>query len=232
MTRERPAVRRGGLRWDERALLPGHAGVRPWLAVLLALAFTAAGALADIQRIDRLGIVFQACYFVGCLLAITVVARKDLFGPMVAPPLILAFAVPSVVLVVGSVPTGGGVAAALAVGTPLINGFPTMAITTGFTLAIGIFRICTQRPPGASESLPQSNSDLDIGDPGMTAPDIDNAEPRRPEPARPNSLGAPPRRVRTRVREADSEPLTEPILRVTKEAFSRFKSESFRRRQL
>jgi hypothetical protein len=41
------------------------------------------------------------------------------------------------------------IATALAVGTPLINGFPTMAITTGFTLVIGTLRLITQRRPSA-----------------------------------------------------------------------------------
>ncbi|HSZ31454.1 MAG TPA: DUF6542 domain-containing protein [Pseudonocardiaceae bacterium] len=45
------------------------------------------------------------------------------------------------------------VATALAVGTPLIDGFPTMAITTGFTLAIGIFRVITQRRPTPRRDL-------------------------------------------------------------------------------
>ncbi len=113
-----------------------------------------AGAFADIERLNRLGIVFQACYFLGCLLAVVVVQRKGLFGPMVQPPLILAVAVPGVILEVGSPPTDGGmVAAALAVGTPLIDGFPTMAITTGFTLVIGIFRLITQRRPTSRHDL-------------------------------------------------------------------------------
>ncbi|MGQ0773822.1 MAG: DUF6542 domain-containing protein [Pseudonocardiales bacterium] len=215
MTRERPVVQRRGLQWDERSLLPHHAGVKPWLAVLLTLALTAAGVLADIHRINQLGVVFDACYFLGCLLAVVVVTRKGLFGPMVQPPLVLAFAVPSVVVLSGSVPSGGGVAAALAVGTPLINGFPTMAITTGLTLAIGIFRIRTQRPPAASEPSPQSSK---------------NPEPS-PEPVRPAALGARTR-VREEVREPDIEPLTEPILRVTEEVFARFSpSERPRRRQ-
>jgi hypothetical protein len=138
---------RGG-RWDERSLLPGRPGAPWWAAVLSALGLTAVGVFADIERLNRLGIVFQACYFVGCLLAVVMVQRKGLFGPMVQPPLILAIAVPGVVLAAGSLPTGGGMmATALAVGTPLINGFPTMAITTGLVVAIGAFRLVTQRRP-------------------------------------------------------------------------------------
>ena len=140
---------RGG-RWDECSLLSDRPGAPWWAAVLSALGLTAVGVFADIERLNRLGIVFQACYFVGCLLAVAMVQRKGLFGPMVQPPLILAIAVPGVVLAAGSLPSGGGMmATALAVGTPLINGFPTMAITTGLVLAIGAFRLVNQRRPSA-----------------------------------------------------------------------------------
>ncbi|HKR52190.1 MAG TPA: DUF6542 domain-containing protein [Pseudonocardiaceae bacterium] len=143
-THARSAIQVG--RWDECSLLPGRVGLPWWGAVGCALGLTAVGVFVDIERLNRLGIVFQACYFLGCLLAVVVVQRKALFGPMVQPPLILAVAVPGVVLAAGSLPTGGGtVAAALTVGTPLINGFPTMAITTAVTLAIGTFRLITQR---------------------------------------------------------------------------------------
>ncbi|MGH4007273.1 MAG: DUF6542 domain-containing protein [Pseudonocardiaceae bacterium] len=147
-TLTRSASRRG--RWDECSLLIDRPGVPWWAAIGCTLGLTALGVFVDIERLNRLGIVFQACYFLGCLLAVVVVQRKGLFGPMVQPPLILAVAVPGVVLAIGSLPTGGGVvAAALTVGTPLINGFPTMAITTGVVIAIGAFRLVTQRPPTA-----------------------------------------------------------------------------------
>jgi hypothetical protein len=117
--------------------------------VLWTLGLAATGVFADVERLNRLGLVFQICYFLGCLLAVVVVQRKGLFGPMIAPPLILAVAVPGVVLAAGSTSTGRGmIATALMVGTPLINGFPTMAITTGCTLAIGMLRLVIQRRPG------------------------------------------------------------------------------------
>ncbi len=147
-TRTRSAGARGS--WEDYALVPDGPGMPWWAAVLCTLALAATGVFADLERINRLSIVFQVCYFLGCLFAVVVVQRRGLFAPMVAPPLILAVAVPGVVLATGSTPTGGGlVATALAVGTPLINGFPTMAITTGFTLAIGLLRLCIQRRPGA-----------------------------------------------------------------------------------
>jgi hypothetical protein len=136
--------------WNEQALLPDRAGIPWWAAVLCALTLAATGVFADMERLNRLGIVFQVFYFLGCLLAVAVVQRKGLFAPMVQPPLILAVTVPGVVLVASSPPKGGGViAAALAVGNPLINGFPTMAITTAVTLAIGILRLIIQRQPKA-----------------------------------------------------------------------------------
>ncbi|MDQ3760402.1 MAG: hypothetical protein M3460_01460 [Actinomycetota bacterium] len=128
--------------------MPDRRGMPWWAAVLCALGLTAVGVFADLERINRLGIIFQACYFLGCLLAVAVVQRKGLFGPMVQPPLILTVTVPGVVLASGPPPSGGGfVATALAIGTPLINGFPTMAITTGFTIAIGLLRLAIQRRP-------------------------------------------------------------------------------------
>lgn len=113
---------------------------------MCALGLAAIGAFADMERVNRLGVVFEVCYFLGCLLAVVVVQRRGLFGPMVQPPLILAVTVPGVTLAIGSHPTGASmVTTALTVGTPLINGFPAMAITTGLTLAIGVLRLVTQR---------------------------------------------------------------------------------------
>ena len=130
--------------------MPDGPGMPWWAALLCTLALAATGVFADLERLNRLGVVFQACYFLGCLFAVLVVQRKGVFAPIVAPPLILAVAVPGVVWATGTTPTGGGlVATALAVGTPLINGFPTMAITTAFTVAIGAFRLFLERRPSA-----------------------------------------------------------------------------------
>jgi hypothetical protein len=125
-----------------------RSGVPWWAAVCCALGLAAAGAFLDIERLGRLSIPFQACYFLGCLLAVVVVQRQGLFGPMVQPPLILAVAVPSVILAAGDHPPRGMVSTAVTVATPLIDSFPLMAITTGFTLAIGVFRLILHgRPP-------------------------------------------------------------------------------------
>lgn len=219
--RERPAARRG-LKWDERSLLPERLGVRWWVAICLALGLTAAGVFADVQRLNRLGIVFQACYFLGCLLAVVLVQRKGLFGPMVQPPLILAVAVPSVVLAAGSVPTGGGsTAAALAVGTPLINGFPTMAITTGLTLAVGILRLLTQRPPATAPPAPATAAATPDDEPverPTRKPSTEQAGKPSPKPVadRPRPRPTPRPTPRPgRKPDPEAEPLTEPVARVS-----------------
>jgi hypothetical protein len=134
--------------WETSSALSSVRGIQWWAAVLLALAFTGIGVFVDLERINRLGIIFQVAYFVGCVLAVLWVQRRGLFGPMVQPPLILAVAVPGVVLAAGGSGGGGGITAkALAVGTPLINGFPTMAITTGVTVLIGLIRLAKERAP-------------------------------------------------------------------------------------
>ena len=77
----------------------------------------------------------------GCVLAAAWARRDALFVPMVQPPLLLAVAVPAVVAATGSLPRSGGTASALlAIGGPLINGFPTLAITAAICLALGFIR--------------------------------------------------------------------------------------------
>lgn len=208
---ERPATRRG-LKWDERSLLSDRVGLRWWAAISLALGLTAAGVFVDVQRFNRLGIFFQACYFLGCLLAVVLVQRKGLFGPMVQPPLILALAVPSVVLAVGSVSIGGGsTAAALAVGTPLINGFPTMAVTTGAALAVGVMRLLTQRPPATGTAEPD---DAPV-EPPKRKPAAEQARKRPAKQAKQVAARPKPRPTRKPEPEPEGESMTEPVPRVS-----------------
>ena len=142
--------------WQTSSALGNISGIPWWAAIVLALAFAAIGVFADIGRIYRLGIIFQVCYFAGCLLAVLWVQRRGLFGPMVQPPLIMTATVPGVVLLMGGQVTGSGVTAkALAIGTPLINGFPTMAVTTGLTVIVGCLRLLRQRPPDTKRQPPQ-----------------------------------------------------------------------------
>jgi hypothetical protein len=134
--------------WQLGSALGTARGIPSWAAVLVALTFTGLGVFVDLERAGRLGLVFKGCYFLGCVLAVLWVQRRALFGPMVQPPLILAVAVPGVVFLGSGAGTGDGLSGkALAVGTPLVNGFPTMAITTGITVLAGLLRVARQRAP-------------------------------------------------------------------------------------
>lgn len=130
----------------QRSLLATVLGVPPAAAVGVAAGLTTIGVAVDLLRTGTLGTIFLVCYLVGCVLATAWVRRNGLFWPMVAPPLLMALAVPAVVLLAGSPRPGAGVAARLlVVGAPLVNGFPMMAWTTGSVLALGVFRLVTQR---------------------------------------------------------------------------------------
>lgn len=143
----------------ERSLVATVLGVPVWAAVVLAAVSTAIGVVVDLARVGTLGTVFIVCYLVGCVLAVTWVRRRSLFGPVVQPPLLLAVAVPAVVLLGGSPRPGTGVSERLlTIGAPLVNGFPAMAWTTGAVLAIGVARYLLQpiraaRPSDVSGDL-------------------------------------------------------------------------------
>ncbi|MGH3626391.1 MAG: DUF6542 domain-containing protein [Sciscionella sp.] len=139
--------------WEDRQLFGNSRGLPWWGSILLALGLAVVGAFVDLKMQNTLGRVFQGAYFVGCVGAICLVRRRSLFGPMVQPPLILGITVPLVVLLGGPALTGGLKTKVLAVSAPLINGFPTMAITTAITVGVGVARIYLQRRPGTGKRV-------------------------------------------------------------------------------
>lgn len=144
--------------WDERLVLGDKRGLPWWGAVLLAFVLAALGAVVDLKMQNALSWVFRICYFVGCVGGVCAVQRRGVFGPIVQPPLVLAVTVPVVVLLISGTPANSDtLSKALAVGTPLINGFPAMAVTTGFTLAVGIFRLYQERNPEAQRKRESSD---------------------------------------------------------------------------
>jgi hypothetical protein len=164
----------------DRSVLATVLGVPPVAAVALGAVLTAVGVFVDLVRVGSLGLVFTICYITGCVLAVAWVRRDGLFGPMVQPPLLVAVAVPVVVLLAGSPKPGAGVAERLlVVGAPLVNAFPTMAWTTGIVLALGVVRLVVQRP-------------LDAGPPDAAAPGKPPVSARRSSarPARDEARGA------------------------------------------
>ena len=140
--------------WRDRSAFGSLRGVPWWGAVLIALCVSIAGAVADLIASGSLSTAFEGAFVIGCVAAVALARRRSLFGPIVQPPLILLVTVPAVVLLTKP-PSGGLTAKALAVGTPLINSFPTMAIATGLTVVIGVVRLLVQRKPaGASDEEP------------------------------------------------------------------------------
>src|ERR1700754_1648300 len=132
---------------SQRSVLGAVLGLRPVVAIGLGAALTAVGVLVDLTWVGSLGTVFTICYISGCLLAAAWVRRDGLFGPLVQPPLLVAVAVPAVVLLGGSPRPGQGVTERLLViGAPLVNAFPVMAGTTAAVVALGVLRMEPQRP--------------------------------------------------------------------------------------
>ncbi len=138
-----------GGRWpvEDRSAMATVLGVPPLVAVVIAGALTGVGVLVDLLRLGTLGAIFTICYLGGCVLAVAWVRRSGLFWPVVSPPLLLAVAVPVVVVLSGDPRPGTGISERLlTIGAPLVNSFPTMAWTTGAVLSIGVARMLLQRP--------------------------------------------------------------------------------------
>ena len=125
----------------ERSVVRSLRGLRSWGTLLLGGVFTVAGVAIDLVLSGELGVAFTACFAGGCILATAWSRRDSLFVPLVQPPLLLAVGVPLVVVATGSLPRSGGTASTLlAVGGPLVNAFPTLAITSAVCLALGFIR--------------------------------------------------------------------------------------------
>ncbi|SDD01313.1 DUF6542 domain-containing protein [Actinokineospora iranica] len=190
--------------WDERPIFGKSRGLPWWGAVALAVGVTAVAAVIDMQRQETLGKVFQFAYIVSCLAAVCLVRRRNLFGPMVQPPLVFAGTAISAILLFGPSGQGGGLKQLLfTVALPLTTNFPTMGITTGIVLAIGVGRLFTQRDPdavdGASPLRKRPAEDRRPVD-RKPRPTPDRNRPRPPrerkDPGRPRDDRAPERRPR------------------------------------
>jgi hypothetical protein len=132
-------------------------GLPWWAAILLPLVTTAVGAYADLTFNHGLGLPFQIAYAAGCVLAVLLVRRRNLFGPMVQPPLIMLFAASPVALLQLSGASSLGsqlVSQALAFSVPLVNNFVWQAGVTIATVVIGLIRlILTRKRPAAPEPV-------------------------------------------------------------------------------
>ncbi|MBB3663800.1 MULTISPECIES: DUF6542 domain-containing protein [Prauserella salsuginis group] len=171
--------------WDERLAFGARRGLPWWGAVLLALVTAIAGAVLSMQVSDGLGLPFQLIYVAGVLAAVAGVRRRNLFGPMVQPPLVMAATVPLVVLTDTSLPESNDTLAdVLAISTPLINNFPVMAIATALTVGLGVLRIYRERDPDRplKDTSKRSRAD-DTGDSGPAPKEKRPAKSKTPGPA-------------------------------------------------
>ncbi|MFC4000341.1 DUF6542 domain-containing protein [Prauserella oleivorans] len=197
--------------WDERAALGARRGLPWWGAVLLAFGTAVVGAVLDTQINDGLSVLFHVIYLIGAVTAVGAVRRRNLFGPMVQPPLILAVTVPAVVLTGSGLPESSDtLAKLLAIGTPLINGFPMMAVTTALTVGLGLYRMYRERDPEASakprakgaraEGTPKKRPDDARGAAKSAAGEAKRKPPAKSKPpesrdeGRAAGRGEPPRR--------------------------------------
>jgi hypothetical protein len=199
------AVARGAVGPGERSVVRTVRGLRWWGSLALAALFTVGGVAIDLLAFGELGVVFTACFASGCILATAWARRDSLFVPLVQPPLLLAIAVPVVVVATGSLPRSGGTASALlAIGGPLVNGFPTLAITTAICLALGFVRsrIEPYRRPG-DDLVPDARPcDRPPRDPRDRGPrDRAGRDPRDPRDRDPRDRDPRDRGLRDRDRE-------------------------------
>ncbi|EWC62796.1 hypothetical protein UO65_1918 [Actinokineospora spheciospongiae] len=157
---------RAGPAWDERPLFGASRGLPWWGAVLLALALSAIAAVVDMQRQETLGGIYQGGFVLGCVAAVCLVRRRNLFGPMVQPPLVFAVTAAGALIALSPDEGSGRKQLLITVAFPLTSNFPTMAITTAVCVAIGVARLLRQRDPAR-----------DTGDRGA-----DDAAPRERKP--------------------------------------------------
>jgi hypothetical protein len=147
-SRSEPEDEPFAVRWNDRAMFGSFRGLPWWAAVAIAFVVAIVGTFVDVNSAEQtVGLVFAITFFVGCVGAVVFVERRSMFGPIVQPPLILAIVVPLLVMITQGMPTGGLASIGLKLGKPLIDGFPAMALTTAFTVILGIVRVMTQKDP-------------------------------------------------------------------------------------
>lgn len=186
------------VRWNDRAILGTFKGLPWWVAVAMAFVLAVIGTYIDVSSSKTVGWIFTIAFFAGCVAAICLVQRRSMFGPIVQPPLVLAITVPMLVVFTQGVPTGGLSSMALGLGKPLIDGFPTMAVTTIFTVAIGVTRIFIQRDPNrpTKDEVREAKASVkaDRVDRKSSRAAADEEQPEKPRPAGRERTGSAPRR--------------------------------------
>ncbi|WP_277675570.1 DUF6542 domain-containing protein, partial [Saccharopolyspora rectivirgula] len=154
-----PDPEKGANDWSAHSAF-GSRGLPLGGALLLAAGLTALGTVLDVLIWSQPGLIYKGCFLVSCTLAVGLVRRRNVFGPMVQPPLVLAVVMPLVVLLTGLGDGAGLASKALAVVNPLINSFPVMAATTAIAVVIGLVRMfVTERAPAKNTTPDEETSE-------------------------------------------------------------------------
>ncbi|MCL2780046.1 MAG: hypothetical protein FWD74_00865 [Actinomycetia bacterium] len=122
-------------------------GIAGWLAVIVLIAISAAGAAFDYARdssASGLGSMFNVALVVGSVLAICVVVRRGMFSVLVAPPLVY-FVISMVMVYERSNGLKDRAKVIAAAQSWLVNGFPAIAIATMAVVAITVTRMIVSR---------------------------------------------------------------------------------------
>ena len=150
---------------DHRSVHPNIPGVPWWGAVLIAVTATSVGFAVDAGSGNKeLGLVFAACYVVGCILAVLAVRQSGIFTAVIQPPLILFVSVPGAYFLFHGSTFTGLKDLLINCGYPLIERFPLMFFTSAAVLLIGMARwyydMSKHRPaaPNAAAKGPTSTS--------------------------------------------------------------------------
>jgi hypothetical protein len=126
---------------DNRSAHPTIPGIPWWGAVLLAVTATAVGFAYDAGTGNKeLGMVFAACYGVGCVFAVLAVRQSGIFTAVIQPPLILFVSVPTAYFLLHGGKLGAIKDTLINCGYPLIERFPVMFFTSAAVLLIGMAR--------------------------------------------------------------------------------------------
>lgn len=126
----------------DASAVPSVRGLRSWGAVLVAVAFTAVGAVIGVNNLaDGQSLAtswpLRILFVVGVVLAALAVRRGAIFTAMVQPPLVLAVAI----VVGGTLNSSKGL---LFSGVDVVKSFPLMVVGTAAAILIGGIRMVAQ----------------------------------------------------------------------------------------
>ena len=126
------------------ARVPRHTLTGP-AAVVLALGVCLVGALVDELTGRGLGLLFDVCFVVGCVLGALRVRRSGLRTIAVAPPLLYAFVTGLTSTLRGSSAPRGLETRVMDLVTEIVFGAPALVAGTLLTLGVVLLRVAQRR---------------------------------------------------------------------------------------